>query len=35
MPAAGEDAQEAVRVPYVVVTRAMLRLVIGAGGDGR
>ena len=35
MPAAGEDEQEAARVFYVAATRAMQRLVIGAGGQGR
>ena len=35
MPAKGEDEQEAARVFYVAATRAMQRLVIGVGGDGR
>ena len=35
MPAKIEDEQEAARVFYVAATRAMQRLVMGVGGDGR
>jgi len=34
MPAKGKDEQEAVRVFYVVTTRATERLVVGTGGSG-